>query len=83
MDSIVNFYNNNTEISIAIGVAVAILFFIKPKEIGKILGAIAVIILIAYLITALIDVVHKGTDKKNEAATRTDRAYSDSENENR
>ena len=83
METITNFYNNNTEISIAIGVAVVVMFFLRPKEVGKVIGAIAIIVLIGYLVTALIDVVHKGSDKKNEASTRTDRAYTDSENENR
>lgn len=79
MESIKAFYTNNTEISIAILVGAIIFLIIKPKEFGKLLTVIAVVAIIGYLITAVIDVVNKGSEKKSEAASRTDRSYQDSE----
>ena len=79
MESIKAFYTNNTEISIAIIVGAVIFLIIKPKEFGKLLTVIAVVAIIGYLVTAVIDVVNKGSEKKGEAANRTDRSYQDSE----
>ncbi|WP_455374909.1 hypothetical protein [Kaarinaea lacus] len=79
MESIKAFYTNNTEISIAIIVGAVIFLVVKPKEFGKLLTVIAVVAIIGYLVTAVIDVVNKGSEKKGEATSRTDRSYQDSE----
>ena len=81
MDSITTFYHENTEVSIAIIVAAVIFLFLKPKEFGKLLVVIAVVAIVAYLVTAVIDVVDKGAEKKGEAAGRTEKNYRDSESE--
>lgn len=73
------FYANNTEISIAIIIALAIAVFIKPKQIGKIVGAVAIIFIIGYLILSLSGIVSRGVDKTNDAGTRTDKQYRDTE----
>ena len=79
IQSIETFYINNTEISIAIVSALIIAILIKPKHIGKILGAVAIIATIAYVIISLSDTVSKGIHNKNDASTRTDKSYRDSE----
>lgn len=81
MDSIVTFYHENTEVSFAIIVAAVIFLFLKPKEFGKLLVVIAVVGIVAYLVSAVIDIVDKGADKKSEAAGRTERSYLGSEKE--
>lgn len=78
-DSIQTFYQGNTEISIAIVVAIVIALIVKPKAAGKIVGAIAVIVVIGYLVVTLIDVTGSTMDKKSEAAHRTDREFQRSE----
>lgn len=79
MDSIEAFYNNNTEVSIAVLISLAIAFIIKPKAFGKVIGAIAIIAVIGYLISVVVDTVDTSIDKKGEAAHRTDKAYLESE----
>jgi chromate transport protein ChrA len=79
MDTIASFYHENTEVSIAIIVAAIIFLFLRPKEFGKLLIVIAVVAIIAFLVSAVVDVVDKGADKKGQAANRTDKSYSDSE----
>ena len=79
MESIKAFYTNNTEISIAILVGVIIYLVVKPKEIGKLLTVIAVMAIIGFLTSAVIDVVNKGSEKKGEASSRTERSYEGSE----
>ncbi|MCI0506254.1 MAG: hypothetical protein L0Z73_09120 [Gammaproteobacteria bacterium] len=73
------FYTDNTELSIAIIVTLVIAVLIKPKQIGKILGAVATIVIIGYLIASLSGIVSKGVDKKNAAGVRTDKQYYNSE----
>lgn len=80
IDTLVAFYNNYTEIAIAIIAALVIFVILKPKEIFKVIGAIIVIIVIAYLVMALMDLTGKGIDKKGEATHRTDKSFNDSEN---
>jgi len=72
------FYAQNTEISIAIIGALVIAVLIKPKQFGKILGALAIIVTIGYLIASLTDVLNTGIDRKHEASNRTDRQYHES-----
>jgi Ca2+/Na+ antiporter len=79
IQSIDNFYSNNTEISIAIVVALIVAVLINPRQIGKIVGAVVIIAVIAYVLASLGGTVSKGIDKKNEATTRTDKNYRESE----
>jgi len=79
MESLETFYNNNTEISIAIVVAFIIAFIWKPGAVGKIVGVIAVIAVVGYLIVGLINLTSSTMDKTGEAASRTDREFQKSE----
>ena len=78
IQTIETFYINNTEISIAIISALIIAILIKPKQIGKILGAVAIMAIIAYVFVSLSDTASKGINNKNEASTRADKDYRDS-----
>lgn len=78
-DSIQSFYQANTEIAIAIGVAIIVALIVKPKAAGKIVGAIAIILVVWYLVVAVFDLTESTMEKKSEAAHRTDREFQKSE----
>lgn len=78
MDSLLNFYNNNTEISIAVAAAVVIALIIRPKDAVKIVGVIAVIVIVGYLVVEVVSLTSSTMDKKGEAAHRTDREFQQS-----
>lgn len=80
IETIQSFYYANTEISIAIAVAILIAIFINPKLAGKILGAIAIIAIVGYLVVAVMGIVDKGAEKKDAASHRTDKSYSEDNN---
>lgn len=67
------FYQSNTEIAIAILAAIIAILIFKPKAAGKILSAIALIIVVGYLVVTLTDLTGSTKDSKSEAAHRTDR----------
>ena len=77
-DSIRSFYDNYTEISIAVVVAIVIALILKPKNAGKIVGAIAILIVVGYVIVEVVNLTSSTMDKKGEAASRTDREFQDS-----
>ncbi len=74
-DSIQTFYQGNTEISIAFLVAIVFILIIIPKAAGKLLGVIAAIIVIGYVINSAMDLTSSATDKKNDATHRTDKGF--------
>jgi hypothetical protein len=78
-DSIQTFYQGNTEVFIAFLVAIVIVLIIKPKAAGKLLGVIAAIIVVGYVINSAIDLTGSATDKKIDAAHRTDKGFQRSE----
>lgn len=73
------FYYNNTELSIAIFVALVIFSIFKPKQIGKMLIGVAILAGIAYLIGSLSNTVTKGADRKDKASHRTEKQYIENE----
>jgi len=78
MESLETFYNNNSEITIAIVAAIIIAFIWKPRAIGKIVGAIAIIAVVGYLIVELTNITGSAIHKKDEAANRTDKEFHNS-----
>ena len=74
-DTIQTLYQGNTEISIAILVAIIVVLIVIPKAAGKLLGAIAVIFVVGYLIVTLADITGSTMDKKSDAAHKTDREF--------
>lgn len=75
MEFLQNFYNNNTEITIAIVVAIVVALVMKPKAAGKMVGAIAIIVIVGYLIVEVVGLTDSTMNKKSEAANRTDREF--------
>jgi hypothetical protein len=53
-DSIQTFYQGNTEVSIAILIAIIIVLIVKPKAAGKLLVVIAAFIVIGYVIVTVV-----------------------------
>lgn len=76
--SIKVFYIQHTAIFISLIAALAILIFIKPKQFGKVLAALAILVLIGYGISSLTNVVNSGIEKNYEAGSRTDKQYRES-----
>lgn len=74
-NSIQTFYQGNTEVSIAFLAAIVFVLIIKPKAAGKLLVVIAAIIVVVYVINFAIDLTGSATDKKNDAAHRTDKDF--------
>ena len=77
-DTIQAFYDSNTEISIAVVVAIVIALILKPRNAGKIVGAIAIIFIIGYVVVEVVNLTSSTMDKKGEAASRTDREFQES-----
>ena len=78
-DSIQTFYHGNTEISIAILVAIVVVLIVIPKAAGKLLVVIAAFIIIGYVIVTVTDLTGSAKDNKIDAAHRTDREFQKSE----
>ena len=78
-DSIQTFYQGNTEVSIAILVAIITVLIIKPKAAGKLFVVIAVIFVVGYVINSAIDLTGSASDKKIDAVNRTDKDFQKSE----
>jgi c-di-AMP phosphodiesterase-like protein len=78
-DSIQTFYQGNTEVSIAILIAIIIVLIVKPKAAGKLLVVIAAFIVIGYVIVTVTDLTGSAKDNKNEALHKTDREFHKSE----
>lgn len=78
-DSILTFYQGNTEVSIAFLVAIIVVLIAKPKAAGKLLVVIAAIIVVGYVINSAIDLTGSATDKKIDSAHRTDKSFQKSE----
>ena len=72
------FYLQHTSISIAMVAAVVILVIINPRQFGKILGALAVLVATIYVIVSLTSAVNKGIDNEANARSRTNKQYHDS-----
>jgi len=72
------FYVQNTTISIAVIAALAILVIINPKQFGKILAALAILVTVVYVIMSLTSTVNKGIDNERDAGGRTNKQYNDS-----
>lgn len=81
IDSIQSFYENNTEISIAIAVAIIVALVIKPKQAGKIAGAIVILLVAGFLVLEVVNIAGSTMDRKSEAAHRTDNQLQQSEAE--
>ena len=72
------FYIQHTSITIAMVAAMVILVIINPKQFGKIVGALAVLVTIIYVVVSLMNAVSKGIDNEADAGARTNKQYRDS-----
>lgn len=72
---ITNFYHSNTEISIALAVAVVGYALYKPKDIGKMLVGVAILAVLVSVVVSLSDTASDSMASKEKAIHRTDDSF--------
>lgn len=69
-----NYYQANKFLAIAMGICVLIFAFLKPKPFFKLLAFLLIAAGLFWAVSLLMDTTRVGTQMKEKAATRTEKA---------
>lgn len=72
MEQLIDFYSENTELSLALVAAVVVFGIFKPKYIWKIVIAVVLLGVVASVISMLGDTLSEGSDQKEKMGERTE-----------
>jgi len=75
MDFVIHFYHSQTPYAIAIIVVLVVLLFARPKTMAKLVGLVALIIALVYIVGLLKTGVDSSKQKKRDLTEKAEKQF--------